>query len=347
MLQLVCALALGLACAVPAMAQQAPVTRPVIEVVVVGGEGASPSVEAALTGGALAEFEIRWRRSHRIDPLELVDPGATDVAVRCWIDLDDPRSARIYLTNAAAERFVVRIVPLSGRLDESDREVLSQVIELSVQALETELAAGVPRDEAFPSKPPPPEPAPAPPAPAPPRLALRPGSFYSLAAHSDAVALTHGPGLLVSLVWSRAGVALATGVRGRYELPATARDDRIGLRFATLALRAEVEGLITGSVGHLGLRLGLGPDLVWLWPRSSRADEGWEPERDRLSRALVCSAGVSAGWYVSERVSLFVDIGVEVDPARVHYDIDLGSERQPVVTRYRARPTGTFGVRLW
>jgi hypothetical protein len=341
------AVALGLVCAKAALAQEETAPRPIIEVVVVGSDAALPSLEAALGGGALESFEIRWRRSPRIDPVELVDPGSSDVSVRCWIDLGDPRTARVYFTNASAERFVVRLVPLSGRLDETDREVLSQVVELSVNALEAELREGVPRATAFPPPEPPPVHAPTAPAPIPSRLVLRPGSFYSLSAHSNQVAFTHGPGLLVALVWSRPGYGLSIGTRARYELPTTYRDPRIGLRFATLALRAEAEGFATGSAGHLGAKLGVGPDLVWLWPRSSQASEGWEPAEHRLSSALVVSAGVSGGLYVSARVSLFLEIGAELDPAQVHYDIDLGSVNEPVIARYRVRPTGAFGVRLW
>jgi len=232
--------------------------------------------------------------------------------------------------------------------------VLSQVVELSMHALQEDLRAGLTREQAFPSPPPrPPPPAPAPVTASPPsapRLALHAGSFYSLSAHSAQVPVTHGPGLLLALGWSGPRGALALATRGRYELPQTHDDPRIGLRFATLALRVDAEAFATlgaGSAGFVGLNLGLGPDLVWLWPRTSHATEGWEPAAHRLSSALVLCGGVSGGVRLGARASVFLEVSAEFDPAKVHYDIDVDGARETVVTRFRVRPVGALGVRVW
>jgi hypothetical protein len=319
-----------------------------MEVVVVGSSAALDRIRDGLGAGALSSFEVHWRSSTRID----LGQAAPGVSVRCWIDLGNPHRARVYFSDALAERFVVRTVPLSGRLDETDREVLSQVVELSVHALEEDLRAGVTREEAFP----PPSTVPTPPAPPPPvsrpppdssHLVLRPGSFYSVSAHSDQVLVTHGPGLLLALLWSGPHAALAIGLRGRYELPQTYRDPRVGLRFATLAWRAEAEYLVKLGGGFLGVRLGGGSDLVWLWPRTSGTSDEFESAGDRQQGVVVCSGGVVAGISVSPGVSLVLEVAAEVDPTTVHYDVDLGTDLDPVITRYRVRPVGMAGVRLW
>jgi hypothetical protein len=91
----------------------------------------------------------RWARVDSFDPAELLVAGGAARAnlLGCWLDLSDPRRARLYFAARSGERFLVRDVELSGRFDELDRESLAEVLALSIAALRENQRAGLTRAE--------------------------------------------------------------------------------------------------------------------------------------------------------------------------------------------------------
>jgi hypothetical protein len=301
----------------------------------------------------------RWTRADRFEPLDILGgagagrPGT----LRCWLDLSDPRRARVYFAAQASERFLIRDVELSGRFDELDREALAEVLELSLAALLENQRAGLTRDEteallAKRSRPSPSSgkaaaPTPAPVAPVPsPRSATGarawPGSgalevFYAAQARGRALPVAQGPGLLAS--WGRsAALREVLWLSGQVQLPATARRDQIGLETETVALRAGLG--VTWPTGRraFSARLGAGADLDHLTPRPGTGDASAALTSARWSSSLVGTAALGADARLGRRVSVGARAFVDVWPTQVHYDLQLDGVVTPIFSPWRVRP---------
>ena len=176
---LVAALALAPASGVAATADAEPTpasaAAAAVDVTVVGTPDDEEHVRGLAVSRALGG-RVRWLRVDAFEPASvLADVAAAgDAAVRVWIDMTDPRRARLTFATRS-ERFLIRDVELSGRFDEVDRAALAEVLELSVGALMDNERAGLSRDEAqalLARREPPDAPLPAPaPLPPPPPLA--------------------------------------------------------------------------------------------------------------------------------------------------------------------------------
>jgi hypothetical protein len=92
--------------------------------------------------------ELRWSTASGIDIGQVLAQHAPDgqVAARAWLDLSNPRRARIYVANAQDKRFVVRVVPLNDGYDEVGREVIGHIVEFALDAFLSGAEVGVSRD---------------------------------------------------------------------------------------------------------------------------------------------------------------------------------------------------------
>ncbi|WP_437929527.1 hypothetical protein WMF37_09730 [Sorangium sp. So ce291] len=345
----------------PVVAPGAP--APVVELVLTGAAGDLAAVREALESQALSAFTLRFRTAPRFDATALFATRAVPgVALSCWIDLSDPRRAALYFTDPVADRFLVRSIELSGRFDELDRESVAQVVELSLRSLREDARSSLDREqaralilhEAAPPEAAPAEPpagAPAPAAAAAPRRALELGAFYGVTAHSAEVGLTHGPGVRVALGASRGRHRLAVDARFQYQFERRYEEPRIGLDLRTMTLRADASWLHAVAPGvtslELGARLGAGLDRVDATPRpGSDGAAAFVPAGASASYALVLAAGLVARLPLTRELSLFTELFVDLDPARVRYDLALEQGTETVLARYRFRPGLLLGVEL-
>lgn len=94
--------------------------------------------------------ELRWSTASGIDIGQVLAQHAPDgqVAARAWLDLSNPRRARIYVANAQDKRFVVRVVPLNDGYDEVGREVIGHIVEFALDAFLSGAEVGVSREVA-------------------------------------------------------------------------------------------------------------------------------------------------------------------------------------------------------
>ncbi|WP_044985673.1 hypothetical protein [Sorangium cellulosum] len=332
---------------------------PVVEIALTGAADHLGAIRTALESEALSAFAVRFRIAPRFDAAALFATRASSgVTLSCWIDVSDPRRAALYFTDPVADRFLVRSIELSGRFDELDRESVAQVVELSLRSLRVDARASLDREQAralilrqtAPPEVPAEAPAPAA-APAPRRRALELGVFYGVTAHSAEVGLTHGPGVRVALGggWGRHRVAL--DARVQYQFERRYEEPRIGLDLRTITLRADVCWLYPVATGvmpiELGVRLGAGVDHVDAAPRPGSAGaSGYEPAEASASNALVLVAGPVAKLPLSRELRVFTELFVELDPARVRYDLSHAQGTETVLARYRLRPGVLLGVEL-
>ncbi|WP_437816451.1 hypothetical protein [Sorangium sp. So ce1078] len=337
----------------------APVSdAPVVEIVLTGAADNLGAIRTALESEALSAFTVRFRTAPRFDPAALFATRASSgVALSCWIDVSDPRRAALYFTDPVADRFLVRSIELSGGFDELDRESVAQVVELSLRSLRVDARASLDREQAralilrqtappeAPAEPPVPAAAPAR------RRALELGAFYGVTAHSAEIGLTHGPGVRVALGANWGRHRLALDARLQYQFERRYEELRIGLDLRTIALRADAcwrYPLGTGVTPiEVGVRLGAGIDHVDAAPTSGSAEpSAFVPAGASSSNALVLVAGSGVKLPLGRDLGLFTELFVELDPARVRYDLSLEQGTETVLARYRIRPGVLLGVEL-
>ncbi|WP_437679117.1 hypothetical protein [Sorangium sp. So ce131] len=321
-----------------------------------GDPGDLASIRAALGSHALSAFAVRFRTAPRFDAKELFAARASsEAALSCWIDLSRPRLAELYFTDPVADRFLVRSLELSGRLDELDRESVAQVVELSLRSLREDAGVSLDREqaralllrrEAAPREAPAAAPDPAPER----RAALELGVFYGVAAHSAGVGVTHGPGVRVALGGGWGRQRLAIGARFQYQFERRYEEPRIGLALSTAALRADASWLY--ALGpramslELGARLGAGLDHVDVTPRPGTGSAEFVPAEPSATSSFVLAAGAVAKLPLGRGARAFTELFIELDPVRVRYDLELSQGTETVLARYRLRPGVLLGVEL-
>jgi hypothetical protein len=354
-----------------------------VEIAVVGDEDDLRRVRALVEPRPLGGAATRWRRVERFAPEEVLGAGARQpgAALRCWVDLGDPRRARLTFASPSGERFLVREVALSGRFDEIDRQSLAQVLELSVTALVEDERAGISRAEAeallrapveaaapATARAPPGTPAPAPQvpaaaaattpppeAPAPSRLGL--GAFYAADARGAEMPIAHGPGL--ALEWGRGGPSPGLGafLEGQLQLPDRATSDRIAVGFTTVAARAGLGGRwpLGGRGGgerrglgsaELDVRAGVGADFVRISPERGAADGSAMLTAARWSQSLVVTGAVGVAVAAGPRIGLALRGYVAYLPTAVHYDLAVDGGTVAVFSPWRLRPGLALAV-MW
>jgi hypothetical protein len=343
-----------------------------VEITVVGTADDLRRIRGVVDSRNLAGPGAQWSHVPHFDPMDILrgERETQHTALRCWIDVVDPRRARLYFAARSGQQFLVRDVEMAGAFDDVDRETLSQVLELSVAALLEDQRAGLTRaqvqavlsgrepDALKPAGPP--EPSPPPPdLVQSPRLPRHFGTgpmasvIYGARVLGGDLPLVHGPGALLS--WTGLGASRGLGVwaSGQYQLPQQEVGPAIGLRFETVAARGGVQGHLPfrrGSatrgdvVGHgvafAGVtgRLGAGADMVRVTPRAGSADPSAVLTPARWSRSLVVGAAVACNWTLGRRVALGATASVDVLPTAVHYDLDVDGRTAAAFSPWRVRP---------
>lgn len=355
---------LALAVTSPSAAQQGVISRAgadartaaTIELAVVASELDYQRVQR-LVGTAGGFGEIRWRRIERFEAAELLEetPPSSEIAVQGWLDLSEPRHARLYFVDRAARRFLVRELDLPHRLDELGGEALAQVIQLSVSALMEDDDAGLSREEAesllslqgsMPARKQP-EPVAEPSKRSRDLSPLGVSLFYEASAYSAEIPWRHGPGLALSFRAELAALQLSMWISAQRKLTETYREPRIGAELGSTTLRSGVT--LLGSAGNrwlLGGRLGVGVDRTELVPLQGTGEVLAElvPARSfslwSIAPGFVSS--VSLGARVSLSASLFLDVALR----DVHYELGVAQLVEGIVQPFRVQPGASFSIDL-
>ncbi len=346
------ALALLLAAGASASAQPASTGHAsTVRIVVTGAAGTTQAL-GQLVAELVADLPIalEWTVSASIDPRHVLRarPGDSKTAVRAWVDLSDPKRARIYVANEDSERFIVRFVPEPNGYDAVAREALGQILASSIAAFVAHEDAGISREDALREvarevPPAPPESRPAP-EPAPPKR-VPPRGQLGVAYRSSVIGggpVQHGAAIVTGVAFGR-DTRFASRALVGYRAPARSDVDDIGVSLSggELRLAAGVE-TDTSARLTLGALLGGGLDLVLVEPigvtpstQAHAASRDFEPMLIGLGTVEVHFGAGLSGW---------LGVGCDVDLAHPRYTVEDSGGTTPVWTPWVVRPTLILGV---
>jgi len=327
-------LVLGVAGLAQAARAEAP-PRPVVHLFVVGKDRAN--VQPLVDLFSRHDSNLRLTHVPVFSAADVLTGDERNVAARVWIEVAAGGRARLTITDARAQRFLVREVALPTWPDELARETIAQMVESSVAALLENQGLGMTRAEADSllaardDRPPPPPP--------PPRAEhqLGFGVFYQGQLFSSQIPLAHGPGLRGQLIEPTRAGALGVAVTAQYVLPQGRDDVNAGVRLHGVALRGGV-----GLVGQrAGLRLegwlGAGVDAVYVQPRQGTLG-GATLTPTRWTANPVLRAEARAGVRVAPKVVLCLAPSLEWDPIPRAYSVTGVDGQATVVAPYTVRP---------
>jgi len=343
----------------PATGPTAEGELPVVSFVVIG-DGSTFDAMARITDSrALDRFDVRLQRRDTLDIVEILAEGRTKgVAIHCFVDLRRPEDVRVYFADRGTERFLYRRLALASRDGTLDWETLSQVVELSLLALYENKDLGLTRAEIegllAVRRPTPHPPAPALPEPeapnhAPHRWGLAVVTHYRVRSHSDEVRAVHGPDLGVTVERQGPRSTWGFGAEAALGFEQSYQEDRAGVEMAGLA------SLLTLDFGHrvsqkgeavalaLGARLGLGLEFVHLRPRPGDGQHAIELTESRFIHLPIATLAVVGKLDLTPQLAFELVAGSLFDLGRVHFDVEMESERAVVLERYRVQPMVAVG----
>ena len=357
------------------LAAQAPDARPIVEIVAAGG----PEILAAMAERARSlpsrfAVSLRWRETEALDPRDVVAPRAADPAVltRVWLDLRDPARAVLFIANAAHDRFLVRVVPARDGYGELTRESLATIVESAIDALLAGGQIGVERSAALrelsaQGAPPAAEadrqpsvaaPTVVPAAPVEPASRDEPGRGLPVAADArpwllalhyrgDAVdggpRLRHGGQLALSHAFDLGhAVDLLVLVAAPFAPGVTLGD--AGRRVEQHGGGARAALGATARAGRFGWQAGLGAgvDLYRVEPAIDAAGlSAAAPFTATIPIATVFASGSirPLAW-----LDLALGVGLDVDLAGHHFDVETAGARSALISPWRAHPFAFLGA---
>jgi hypothetical protein len=323
-------------------------TPATVEIALVGPAAALASVrevtgELLSRDGVVADWrELDWLRAEDILETGIGRQGAP---MFLWIDVSSPTEARLYFRAAAGQRFVIRRIPLPGRIGPVEVEEIAQIVQSVLRALvaDTGWALSLPEARATlqaPERPP----APAAPPPAwPPRLEV--GSAVVGQSYASELAFTGEVEVSIA-AWSPR--ALGGGLSLGYGWPARFSSGAVGAELQAATVRVELLWEPV-RVGRWAVRLGagLGADRVTYTPRAESPGATAVAGGSFLSPLGCLDAAVHLD--VAPRFALALGFLAQVYLKRVHYDVtDPDGALEEVLVPHRLRPAVTLGgeVRL-
>lgn len=347
----------------PSPAGDAPV-----DIVVVGTPSDLKRIRSAIDPRPLGGSPPHWTQVEQFDPMEVLrsirDPQKVTL-VRCWVDVADPTVARLYFAARSGQQFLVRDLELSGGFNETDRESLSEVLELSITALIDNEKAGLTRLQAEAVLAGRPESTVTPVAAAVERprpddggitspaaaIADRPpsepvvrsrwanaGPSYAALAPGGGLAIMHGPGVFLAAGAAGRHAGLGAWISGQYQLPARQAAPAVGVQLQTIAVRGGIELRIPLGPYHVSARLGLGADAVHVSPEVGEVDRRAVLAPAHWSQSLVFTAAAGVRRSIGSRFVLGAGVLADVVPTVVHYDLNVAGTTAEVLSPHRVRP---------
>lgn len=324
-----------------------------VELVVIGSAEQLSRVQGVVAAWRLGDRRLNWRRAERFESSAWfgVQSGPE---LRCVVDLTRGRQVRLYFVNGRTQRYMVRSLEISGRLDELDREALGQAIELSLLALLDDRAAGLSRADAESLFVPPPTA----------RLVVKerppvedPRRFeadltYQVLPMLDELPLTHGPGAELAFAVVHEP-RLAVSASGQYRVADTWEHPLAEVELEAAALRVGLELApalhrwgTPSSFGdvRLALRLNAGVDWLTLHPMPGERTRDAEATAERRRVEPVLGASAQTRVVFSGSFSVRLGALLDVAPERVRYEVALDGERATVFRSLRFRPGAIVAI---
>jgi hypothetical protein len=256
------------------------------------------------------------------------------VAARVWVEVAAGGRARITITDARAQRFLVREVSLPTWPDEFARETIAQMVESSVAALLENQGLGMTRAEAHSVL------AAREDRPAPPPRGARQRSldaFYQAQIFSPSIRFAHGPGLRGQLTTPTRFGSAGLAVSAQYVLPQSRDDANAGVRLHGVALRVGIG--LGGQRARLRLSawLGAGVDAVHVQPRQGTFGVATLTPA-RWTAGTVVRVEARAGLRVAQTLTVWLVPSLEWDPTQRAYQVTGVDGQADVVAPYAVRP---------
>lgn len=334
----------------------------VVEVTVRGSAEDLESIRSVIGPEDFHGAETRWLWREHWDLAELLGGGSeAEGVVVCWIDLSEPRKARLYFADPLRQRFLLRELSLPDGLSELGREAVAQVLSMSVAALLEDSRAGISRAEAArvliegpPRSGPHVQSDPSPAAASQPSdlsattASIGAAPFYAVRLYSDEAAVVHGPGIAIGWVSDSEVLRSTIGMSAQYEFSRVYVADSVGLKWSTVALRSSFE--LLSRIGQTnmsaGARAGLGLDFTHVEPRTGRREEMVSLTAARTSTSLALSVGLAACSRLGQRLGACLQLYGDFYPTRVHYDLELADGLTRVFVPWRVRPGLSLAIVL-
>ena len=343
-----------------------------VDVIAAGDRATSLALQARLLPWLDArDVRLRWAFRSSIEPRKVLaqDTSGEAVLTRIWLDVRSAERAILYVVDTRGERFLVRVLPVSGVYDEVTRESLGNVLESAIDVLLLGGAIGLTRESATaqverelgsledPAAGTTPEAVETSNrAPAPEREAPQPESTdsdvpviagISVGAGVDTLsgsdALRVAPQASVYFFGASSASWAGFGwVSASYHLPSTwsAPEAGVELHGPALQLLGGLRGRVARSVWRAAL--GVGAELTHVAPKSFSEDA--RPLAAFWIGAPLVSARVAFEPYLAEHWFLSLVLGADVDLAGHHFDIDQAGERTALLEPWRVRPLALVAV---
>jgi hypothetical protein len=356
--------------------ERALAESPNVEIIATGDEAATSAIQS-LVRDLLRDrsVAIRWTEAPSIDPREVLSRRAADsgLVARVWVDLSDPLGARLFVANAASDRFLVRIVPTAkGDLDKKiENEAVAQIVSSSVEALLAGGTIGVTREvatrqvEGRLAPPAVAEPPPAEPPPGSSRSPLdAPSTTPRPSGPGDAAAIAGEVGAFFALRGLGTGpvVSLEPGLTATLEAPrrwpvrpililALQYDAPHDWTAATVGVRLEGAGgsVQAGLRAALGPRvslqasIGAGPEGIHVTPQPA-ASAGFRPESPFWVAAAILTTRIGVEVRLAGRLSVFSMAGCDVDTSGVQFNVNDRGKLSSDVVPWRVWPVVLLGA---
>jgi len=348
-----------------------------VDVIAAGDRATSLALQARLLPWLDArDVRLSWAFRSSIEPRKVLAQETSGEAVlaRIWLDVRSTDRAILYVVDTRGERFLVRVLPVSGDYDEVTRESLGNILESAIDVLLLGGEIGLTRESATAQVQrelgslEDPAPAPTPvaaatssPAPAPADRAAEREAPLPEPADSDVLVITGvsiGAGVdtlsgndawriapQASVYFFGASAASLAGFgwfSAGYHLPSTwsAAEAGVDLHGPALHLLGGVRGRVARSVWRAAL--GVGAELTHVEPKSF--DDEASPVAAFWIGAPLVSARVAFEPYLAERWFLSLVLGADLDLAGHHFDIAEGGTRTPLLEPWRVRPLALMAV---
>jgi hypothetical protein len=127
-----------------------------------------------------------------------------------------------------------------------------------------------------------------------------------------------------------------------YEVPERLRLEDVGLAWETTAFRGGfelLEGLSAFGLS-VGGRVGGGLDVVRVAPKSGTRVSDIALTPARTATVPVLTAALAAGWSITSRLSLGLELFADVHPVGFSYTLRDAAGTSDVFSPYRVRPGG-------
>jgi hypothetical protein len=320
------------------------VDSPVVELRVIGAKALLPELKSRLHSNQLGNADLSWSFAESFEPQQILTTLPTGrVNILCFIDFTRTTEIRLYFAAPRQNRFLLRELALKNPIGTIELESIAQIVELSVDALLTDVEAGISRSEveaaltqkATRAQPRQPERLTAPVAGRDPKYDLGISAYYAFSQYSKELAVEHGPGIGVFLESVYPTLRHRFGFSGSFTIPQRLLGKSAGVelnRIDAIALYS-----VSFALGHRR-RYFLGPSVqggfssVGAKPIAGDLPGNYrlEPKRHDVEGHFGVGVIGAADWFRFWATEL--TIGISVFPKPIRHEFLVENSRETLST---------------